>query len=176
MKKFLKLISILTFCIVSIAFLTIAIVYLLFDLDKYKSDYLPVIENRIGKKIEAGHIGFLIWNGAGIRVNDVKIYKTKDVSDKIFANAATIDVKIKLFSILFGNIDIAGVVINSPTFYLQSDKNLKYFLKAGEKESAQLLKPIITSFGVDNITIKDAKIDLGNGEIKKLHDVSFTKY
>lgn len=174
--QFLKIIGIASLCLIFAIFLAIVTIPFIIDLDKYKSDYLPVIENRIGKKIETGHIGFLIWEGAGIRINDVKIYKSKEASDKIFANAAAVDVKINLLSILSGNIDIAGIVLNSPTFYLQSDKNLKYFLKVGEKESAHLLKPIIASFGIDNVIIKDAKIDLGNGEIKKLQDVSFTKY
>lgn len=142
MKRFLKIIGLAILCLIFAVSLFIITIPFLIDIDKYKSNYLPALENRIGKRIEAGHIDFLIWEGPGIRINNVKIYKTKEVSDKVFANAETVDIKVYLSSILSGNIAVKNITVNSPTFYMQSDKNLKYFLNTGGKESMMILKPI----------------------------------
>ncbi|MDX1412006.1 MAG: AsmA family protein [Nitrospirales bacterium] len=87
----------------------------LVDLNAYRDQYLPVVEQALGRKVKIGDIRLTIIPRLGFQLQDVAIADDSDFSPTHFLTIPTLTVTVQWIPLLHRRIQVGGLLIQDPT-------------------------------------------------------------
>jgi AsmA protein len=80
---------------------------------------------RIGRDLSFGEVGISFAAGLAVRVADLRVGGDPAFSQEDLLGADAIEIHVKLFPLLFGNVEVGRIVVRRPSIYvIQSEKGL----------------------------------------------------
>ena len=110
MKKTMVAIGIL----IGLALIVVIALPFLLNLNQYRDQYLPVIENVLQRKVEIPQVQLTLVPRLGLQITDTKVYDDPAVSENSFITIEKIGVTVKWIPLLRGNIEIENVTLHHP--------------------------------------------------------------
>ncbi len=95
----------------------------LVDLNKYQDRYRPLIEDALNRRITLQDIRLTIWPRIGARVSGFTIQDDPSFRSGPFATLSSLDVGVKLFPLLRGNIVVEEITFRDPVIFVFKDKH-----------------------------------------------------
>ena len=118
----------------------------------------------LGRDVSFGEVGISLRSGLGVRARDLRIGEDPAFSKQDFVQAEAVDVRVKLLPALFGEIQVARVVLRSPSV---SRKHARISLEDGQW--------VVTDQGSSNGVVVDGqrveRAELSEGMVFKLGDL-----
>lgn len=107
-----------------------------FPVDKARQIAIEKGSKKLNRSVNIVDAEVSFWGGLGVKLKNVTIGNPEGFSDSLFLKAENIDVKLEIFSLLFGNYKIDRLIINKPEIWLlkNSDGNSNYEFKSLQDE------------------------------------------
>lgn len=86
----------------------------LIDLNKYKDQYKPLIEDALNRTVQIQDVRLTLWPTIGARVTGLSILDDPAFGARAFASAASLDVGVKLLPLLSGKIEVGEITLREP--------------------------------------------------------------
>ncbi|MCP9470060.1 MAG: AsmA family protein [Nitrospira sp.] len=86
----------------------------LIDLDKYKDQYKPLIEDALNRTVQIQDVRLTLWPTIGARVTGLSILDDPAFGAGAFASVASLDVGVKLLPLLSGKIEVGEITLREP--------------------------------------------------------------
>lgn len=123
-----------------LALLALAIVLVppLIDLGAYKTRYLPLAEQALGRKVDVGEIRLRIVPSPAIRLSRLKVADNPAFSGGPFFTAEGMQLKLKLGPLFRGRVVVEEFILEKPAFHLlkRADGAFNFADIAKRKEAA----------------------------------------
>ncbi|MCP9448831.1 MAG: AsmA family protein [Nitrospira sp.] len=107
--------------VAAVAGLALALPFLI-DLNKYKDQYKPLIEDALNRTIEIQDVRLTLWPTIGARVTGLSILDDPAFGAGAFASAASLDVGVKLLPLLSGRVEVENVALRGPVVAVIKNK------------------------------------------------------
>jgi AsmA protein len=95
----------------------------LIDLNKYKDQYKPLIEDALNRKVQLQNIRLTIWPRIGARVDGFVVLDDPAFGSGPFASLTSMDVGVKLFPLLSGKIEAENITFRNPVITVIKNKS-----------------------------------------------------
>ncbi|GJL63848.1 MAG: hypothetical protein NPIRA04_25020 [Nitrospirales bacterium] len=137
------------------------------DLNRYRDQYIPMIEQALNRKVEISHIRVMWFPHLGLRIEDAKIFDDPNMAQASFVEISSIEVAIKWKPLLDRRIEIQSLALHQPLMTLLRTKNNTFNADTLGKEqhkTSNVLTPNETSdsifamFGVERLTISNGTL------------------
>ncbi|MCP9472686.1 MAG: AsmA family protein [Nitrospira sp.] len=86
----------------------------LIDLNKYKDQYKPLIENALNRTVQIQDVRLTLWPTIGARVTGLSLLDDPAFGGGAFASVASLDVGVKLLPLLSGKIEVGEITLREP--------------------------------------------------------------
>jgi hypothetical protein len=105
------------------------------DLGSFKSTYLPLVEEAVHRRIDVGEVRLRLVPTPSIRLSDLKISDTPEFPSNTFFAAEQILLRLKLWPLLRGRLEVTELVLDKPVVNLlkQPDGTFNYADIAAKK-------------------------------------------
>jgi AsmA family len=126
-------------CVVAALVLILAAVVLVapafVDLGSYKSTYLPLVEEAVRRRVDVGAVRLSLVPAPSIRVSSLKVSDTPNFPDNTFFAAEQIQLRLKLWPLFLGHLEVTELVLDKPVVSLikQPDGTFNYSDIAAKK-------------------------------------------
>jgi hypothetical protein len=118
MKKTAKIIK-WTISIILVVLLLVVIGFsLFFPTDRARQLAIEKGSEKLNRKVNIASAKVSFWGGLGVKLEDVTISSPEGFTDSLLLRAENIDVKLELFSLMFGEYKIAKLIVNNPEIWL----------------------------------------------------------
>ena len=129
----------------------------------------------LGRDVSFGEVGISLRSGLGVRARDLRIGEDPAFSKQDFVQAEAVDVRVKLLPALFGEIQVARVVLRAPSVsVIQTSKGLSIDSLGGraarDSEGARPDAPAEGSEAALAVTV--AIIDVRDGHLRWIDKTS----
>jgi AsmA protein len=108
--------------LVLVVILVLALPFLI-DLNKYKDQYQPVIEEALNRKIQLQDIRLTIWPRIGARVAGFAVMDDPAFAAGPFASLTSLDVGVKLLPLLSRKVEVEEITLRDPVITVIKNKN-----------------------------------------------------
>jgi len=134
------------------------------DLNRYREQYIPIVEQALNRKVEISHIRAMWFPHIGIRIEGAKIFDDPSMTQAPFVEVSSIEVAIKWKPLLDRRIEIHSLSLYRPqmTLLRTKDKTINLDTLGREKQKASdALTPdetgdsILAMLGVEQLTISN---------------------
>jgi uncharacterized protein involved in outer membrane biogenesis len=88
------------------------------DFGRYQSSYLPLIEEALGRKVKVGEVRLRVVPRPSIRVTEVSVSGPANTQEP-FARAQALSLRMKLWPLLRGRVEIDQLIIERPSVRLE---------------------------------------------------------
>ena len=95
----------------------------LIDLNKYKDQYKPLIEDALNRKVQVQDIRLTIWPRIGARVAGVAVLDDPAFGSSPFTSLTSLDVGVKLLPLLTGKVEVEDITLRNPVITVIKNKN-----------------------------------------------------
>jgi AsmA protein len=95
----------------------------LIDLNKYKDQYKPLIEDALNRKVQLQDIRLTIWPRIGARVAGFAVLDDPAFGSSTFASLTSLDVGIKFMPLLRGKVEVEDITLRNPVITIIKNKN-----------------------------------------------------
>ena len=95
----------------------------LIDLNKYRDQYKPFIEEVLNRKIQLQDIRLTVWPRIGARVAGFAVLDDPAFGAGPFASLSSLDVGVKLMPLLSGKVEVEEIVLRDPVITVIKNKN-----------------------------------------------------
>ncbi len=108
----------------TLALLVVLIILLpfLIDLSRYQTQYLPIVETALNRKVSIEGMRLTIFPRLGARLSGLVVMDDPAFSTSPFASLASVDIGVKLRPLFRGRIEIADVALREPAITLIKDQ------------------------------------------------------
>jgi uncharacterized protein involved in outer membrane biogenesis len=110
----------------------------LIDLGTFKRTYLPLVEEALHRSVDVGEVRLGLIPTPSIRISQLRVSDNPDFSSNPFFSAAQLQLRLKLWPLLFGRFEVTEFVLEKPVINLlkQPDGTFNYGDIGGKKTSA----------------------------------------
>ncbi|GJL66319.1 MAG: hypothetical protein NPIRA05_12900 [Nitrospirales bacterium] len=92
------------------------------DLNRYREQYIPILEQALNRKVEISHIRAMWFPQLGLRIEDAKIFDDPTMAQAFFLEVSSIEVAIKWKPLLDRRIEIQRLTLHRPLMTLHRIK------------------------------------------------------
>ena len=105
------------------------------DLGIFKSTYLPLIEEALGRRIDVSQVRLSLFPAPSIRLADLKVSDGPAFPDNTFFATEQVHMRLKLWPLLRGRFEISEFILEKPVINLlkRPDGTFNYADLAGKK-------------------------------------------
>jgi AsmA protein len=89
------------------------------DLGRFKSAYLPLVEEALHRRVELGEVRLSLVPRPSIKLSNLKISATVSSTAENFFTAEEVQLRLKLWPLLRGRFEITEFVLDKPVFTVQ---------------------------------------------------------
>lgn len=134
MKKLLVVVGAVV--AVLVGFLIAVIIF--FPKEKIRALAIEQGSKALGRPIEVGDVSVTLWGGFGAALNDLVIGNPSGMTGDPLASIKSIDVKVALFPLLSGSVQVDRLIIEKPVISLmkQADGKVNYQFKPDTSNAA----------------------------------------
>ena len=112
MRKWLALAGLLIVAVAGLVALAVA------NLDRWLNANRELVaeqvEKALGREVSFGEVGVSFAGGLGVRVTELRVGDDPDFADDDFLRSQAVDVRVRIWPALFGNIEIDRVILRGP--------------------------------------------------------------
>jgi len=95
----------------------------LIDLNKYKDQYKPLIEDALNRKVQLQDIRLTIWPLIGARVAGFAVLEDPAFGSSPFTSLTSLDVGVKLMPLLGGKVEVEDITLRDPVITVIKNKS-----------------------------------------------------
>ena len=95
----------------------------LIDLNKYKDQYKPLIEDALNRKVQLQDIRLTIWPRIGARVAGFTVLDDPAFGSGPFASLASLDIGVKLGPLFSGTVEVEEITLRNPVITVIKNKS-----------------------------------------------------
>ncbi|MGH7255625.1 MAG: AsmA family protein, partial [Nitrospirales bacterium] len=88
------------------------------DLNDYKDQYLPLVEQALNRKVTLKEIRLTVWPQIGARLDDFTVLEDQAFGTGAFASLSALDVGVKLFPLLKGKVEVEAITLRDPVIHV----------------------------------------------------------
>jgi len=114
-------IGLLTVVVVAVGII-LALPFLI-DLNKYKDQYKPLIEDALNRKVQLQDIRLTIWPLIGARVAGFAVLEDPAFGSSPFTSLTSLDVGVKLMPLLGGKVEVEDITLRDPVITVIKNKS-----------------------------------------------------
>lgn len=105
------------------------------DLGVFKSTYLPLVEEALGRRVDVGEVRLSLIPAPSIRLANLKISDGPAFPDNTFFATQQLQLRLRLWPLLRGRFEVTELVLERPTVNLlkRADGSFNYADLAGKK-------------------------------------------
>jgi uncharacterized protein involved in outer membrane biogenesis len=120
----LKKIFVVSVVVLGLLIAVVVIVPAFVDLGRFKSTYLPFLEETLQRRIDVGEVRLTLVPTPSIKLSDLKVSSTPALPADNFFTAQDVQLHLKLWPLLRGRFEITEFVLERPVFNLQKQDNV----------------------------------------------------
>ncbi|GJL49342.1 MAG: hypothetical protein NPIRA01_05690 [Nitrospirales bacterium] len=137
------------------------------DLNRYRDQYIPMIEQALNRKVEISHIRAMWFPHLGFRIEDAKIFDDPSMAQASFVEVSSIEVAIKWKPLFDRRVEIQSLALHRPLMTLLRTKDNTFnadTLGREQQKTSDASTPDETSdsifamFGVEQLTITNGTL------------------
>ncbi|GJL55237.1 MAG: hypothetical protein NPIRA02_23690 [Nitrospirales bacterium] len=114
----MKKVMIVIGCLLGLLLLVILTVPYWLDLNRYREQYIPIVEQALNRKIEISHIRAMWYPQIGLHIEGAKIFDDPSITHAPFVEVPSIEVAIKWKPLLQRRIEIHSLTLDQPRIML----------------------------------------------------------
>ncbi len=95
----------------------------LIDLNKYKDEYIPIVEEALNRKVELQDIRLTVWPRIGARLAGFSVMDDPAFGSSPFASLTSLDVGVELMPLLSGKVEVEEITLRDPVIMVIKNKN-----------------------------------------------------
>lgn len=105
------------------------------DLGVFKSSYLPLVEDALGRRVEVGEVRLRLVPAPSIRLADLKVSDGPAFPNNTFFTTQHLQLRLRFWPLLRGRFEITELILEKPTINLlkRADGSFNYADLAGKK-------------------------------------------
>ena len=163
MKKIMVIIGSL---LVLLLLVLLALPYLL-DLNKYRNQYMPIVERTLNRKVEVSHVHMMWFPHLGIQLEDARVFDDSAISPDPFVTVSSIEIAVRWKPLLSRRVEIQSLTLRQPTvtiirtiegsFNTATVGNQQESHERGLKENHPG-QSLLAMFGVEQLTISEGTL------------------
>ncbi len=164
MKKSMIIIGV----ILGLFFLFVLALPYLLDLNRYRDQYIPLVERVLDRKVGISHVRMMWFPHIGIQIENAKIFDDPNIEQRPFVQASSIEIAVKWIPLLQRRVEIQSLTLHQPTITIIRTKdgnvNASTLGKPKEKEGKRALSDddsgtsILGMLGVEQLAITDGTL------------------
>jgi AsmA protein len=148
----------------------VMLVPFLVDLSAYESQYRPLIEEALNRKVAFKDIRLTIVPQVGVRLRDFTIFDDPAFSGGAFASLSSLDVGVKIWPLLKRRVEVQEIALRDPVIMIIKNAegvlNTSTLGKKGPAQAGPSAVPpsveaplhVLTLLAVDQVSIKDGQL------------------
>ena len=124
MKRFIKWILIAAGALLVLTVIAVIIFAIFFDVDRLKPQFEKQMTRTAGRSVSLGDdLKLSLFPWLGVSFSNLRVGNPPGFKENDFLTADAFEVKIKLFPLLIGDVQIDRVVLQTPRLFLITNKN-----------------------------------------------------
>jgi AsmA protein len=183
MRKLLTVIGVL----IILLMLIVVIVPFFVDLNTYKAQYLPIVEEALNRKVTLQNIRLTILPRIGVHITGVSVMDDPLFSTGPFASVGGLDLGLKLGPLIRGRVEVDEIIIREPTIVvIKNSLGLLNVSTIGKQGPAKAPEPpgpeaakgplhALTLLAVDKLALTDGQVTYSDRSSGKSADYVLQK-
>jgi uncharacterized protein involved in outer membrane biogenesis len=99
-------------------FIAILLLPFLIDLNAHKNRVLPIVEEKLHRKVEIVYMGLNLWPGIGIKLRQVRIQDDPSFSRRTFFSTEDLTLRLRLLPLLHRQVEVVSMTLKRPEVVL----------------------------------------------------------
>ncbi len=137
------------------------------DLNRYREQYIPIVEQALNRKVEISHIRAMWYPQIGLQIEGAKIFDDPSVTHAPFVEVSSIEVAVKWKPLLQRRLEIQSLTLHQPslTLFRGRDNTLNTeTLGSGKQKSSASSTPkesresVLAMLGVEQLMISNGTV------------------
>ena len=153
--------------ILGLLLLLVLVLPYLLDLNRYREQYIPVVERVLNRKVEISHIRVMWFPNFGIRIEGAKIFDIPGMNQSSFIEVSSIELAVKWKPLLQRRVEVESLALHQPIITLIRTKDGSFNTATlgvqkqksrGTSESDDSGQSLLAMLGVEQLTISEGTI------------------
>lgn len=93
------------------------------NLDRYRDQWLPMVESALGRRVDVGHVELTLLTGLGARIDGLVVHEDQAFGATPMLEVESARVRIKLFPLLRGHVAIKEIALSRPVLRIVKNES-----------------------------------------------------